>query len=604
MGVRTITMGSKMKVKEKRGGRKKCPEGNKCPYKHEYQHDLEYTHEDDLNTNEKSKKARSKSPAAKFTGGGQRLGESVSLRNSFLPNPNNVIPSSSSSISSSSSNPKKIKNRIPRAVIAIAATARENHAPSILSNNGAGGCGRDGSGIFINKTHPSENKAFSKLVPNLHLGPSTTSLNCNIMTSSDAPLRLKNDGAIELLYDIDSFNSGSSNATKSNRNNTNNYCPTDEKTRKKMEVIHLDSDDEEDEIVFLGQTDSTSNNIRNKSNYSSDSNDYSSTSASIRSSTSSSSNSSDKNYSSSTNNRSDFNTGRRESYPEIINANSRGQDSNSSSNNTSNRSNYSSDSNSFCPTSASLPFSSSTYRSDFNAGRRESYPEIINVKRGQDSNSSSNNTSNRSNYSSDSNGYCPTSASLPFSSSTYSSNYNTGRRESYPEIVSVESRGQDSNSNGSIINNRSKHSGVINDHISSGVSSLSSSSSTTSTNYSSSYNTGRRDSYPEIIDVNYRGHAGRGMNLTSTNYSSSSSGDVSNPSSILFDSYDARNIFIDESNGGYQSSSSNLTAKQTSSSSSPIIADEMLKVVCEICSKRVSESIFDSLLTTLHSVLY
>ena len=97
------------------------------------------------------------------------------------------------------------------------------------------------------------------------------------------------------------------------------------------------------------------------------------------------------------------------------------------------------------------------------------------------------------------------------------------------------------------------------------------------------------------------------MNLTSTNYSSSSSsGDVSNPSSILFDSYDARNIFIDESNGGYQSSSSNLTAKQTSSSSSssPIIADEMLKVVCEICSKRVSESIFDSPQTSLHSVPY
>lgn len=449
-------MGSKTKVKEKRGGRKKCPEGTKCPYKHEYQHDLEYTHEDDLEANEKSKKARTKSPvgAGVFSGGGQRLGESTSLRNSFLPNSNSASTVSSSN---DSSNPKKTKNRIPRAVIATAASAREANAPSVSSNNGAGGCGRDGSGIFIRQTLSSENKALPKIALNLNQGPSTASSYLHNKSALDAPSRLKDDGTIEFHNDIDSFNSGRSYAAQSNRNGTKSSCPNDEKTRKRMEVIHLDSDDEEDEIVFLGKTDNNSNNTstNNRSNYSSGNNHYHSTGASVS--------------------------------------------SNSGSNSGS---------------------SISIYKSDDYSGRRESYPEIINKKsRGQDS--SNNNAHNRGNYSSDSNYFYSTGASLPSSSSS---------------------------------------------HV--------------------DYNTGRRESYPEIISVNSRGHANRGKDPISRSHSNSSTApDLLN--TVYFDGYDTGNTFNNNSSGIYHSSDSNLTSNKSSSSSSPVLADEMLKVVCEICSKRV-----------------
>lgn len=445
-----MTMGSKTKVKEKRGGRKKCPEGTKCPYKHEYQHDLEYTHEDDHEVNEKSKKARTKSPGGSgiFSGGGQRLGESTSLRNSFLPHSDSVSTVSSSN---NGCNPKKIKNRIPRAVLATAASARE----AVSSNNGAGGCGRDGSGIFIRQTLSSENKPLPKIALNLNRGPSNSSSYPQNKSTLDAPSRLKDDGAIELHNDIDSFNIGRSYAAQSNRNDTKSSCPNDEKTRKRMEVIHLDSDDEEDEIVFLGQTDNNSNNTNtnNRSNYSSGNSHYHSTGASVSSNNNSGS-------SSSSNSSSDY-SGRRDSYPEIINKKSRGQDSNS------------------------------------------------------------NNAHNRHNYSSNNNDFYSTGASFPSTSSTHV-DYNSGRRESYPEIISVSSKGN--------------------------------------------VNKGK--------DPISRSHSGSSAALDYLN-------------SAYYDSHEAQNTFNVDNSGMYHSSSSDLTSNKSSSSSSPILADEMLKVVCEICSKRV-----------------
>jgi hypothetical protein len=501
MGGKTMTMGSKTKVKEKRGGRKKCPEGTKCPYKHEYQHDLEYTHEDDLEANEKSKKVRTKSSGNSgiFTGGGQRLGESKSLRNSFLSNSVNAISSNSNSNSSSSSDPKKLKDQIPRAVIATAASAREANAPSILSNNGAGGCGRDGSGIFCILPHSSESKAFPKIAQNLNGVPSTVSSDSQKRRSSDPPSRCHND--------IDSFNGESSNAAQSNRNNANNNHPNDEKTRKGMEVINLDSDDEDDEIVFLGQTDNNSNNINSRSNYSRDSNDYFSTGASISSSNSNSSSS----------NNSDYISGRRESYPEIISINSRGQNSGI---NTNPRRNYTSDS-IFYSTGASIP-----------------------------SSSSSSNNNNPDHYS--------------------------GRRESYPEIININSRGQENYSNS--INNGSNQ---RSDHYSIDASMPSNLS------IYSDHNSGRRESYPEIISASSKGHTDKGKDPTKSYSGGSSAGDDSN--GLYFDNYDTRSAF-DNSNGKRHSSSSSFTANKTPSSSlsSPVLADEMLKVICEICSKRVS----------------
>jgi trimeric autotransporter adhesin len=570
MGGRTMTMGSKTKVKAKRGGRKKCPEGTKCPYKHEYQHDLEFTHEDDLEANEKSKKARTKSPGSSgiFAGGGQRLGESVNLRNSFLSNSNsaNTISSAnnnSSSSSSSSSNPKKIKNLIPRAVIATAASAREANAPSILSNNGAGGCGRDGSGIFVKQIHSSENKAPSKTVPNLNRGPSAVSSNALNRSSSDPPSRCHND--------TDSFNGGSSHSAESDRNYTNNDYPNDEKTRKGMEVINLDSDDEDDEIVFLGQTDSNSNNINSRSNYSSDSNDYYSTSASISSSNSNNSSSS------SGNNNLDYNSGRRESYPEIINVNSRGQ--NSDGTNINSRSNYSSDSIDIYPMGASIPSShsySSKSNSNYNNGRRESYPEIISGGQGNNRNS----IYDRSNYNGENIEYYSSGASIPSSSGNNLDHY-SGRRDSYPEIINTNSKGQENNSFN--INNRSNYSSNSIDYYSTDASIPSNRS------IYPDYSNGRRDSYPEIINAISKGPANKGEDFTSRSYNGSSSA-ADDSYGIYFDGYDTRNTFDDNRNGKHHSNGSNLTTNKSPSSSlsSPILADEMLKVICEICSKRVS----------------
>jgi hypothetical protein len=568
MGGRTMTMGSKTKVKEKRGGRKKCPEGTKCPYKHEYQHDLEFTHEDDLEANEKSKKARTKSPGSSgiFTGGGQRLGESVSLRNSFLSNSNSANSSNnnnSSSSSSSSSNPKKIKNQIPRAVIATAASAREANASSILPNNGAGGCGRDGSGIFIKQIHSSENKALPKTFPNLNRGPLAISSNALNRSSSDPPSRYHND--------TDSFNGGSSYSAQSNRNTTNNDYPNDEKTRKGMEVINLDSDDEDDEIVFLGQTDSNSNNINSRSNYSSDSNEYYSTSASISSSNSNNSNSSG------SNSNSDYNSGRRESYPEIINVNSRGQNSNRT--NINSRSNYCSDSIDIYPMGASIPSShsySSNSNSDYNNGRRESYPEIVSGGQGNNRNS----INDRRNYSSENNEYYSSGASIPSSSGNNFDHY-SGRRDSYPEIINTNSRGQENNSFN--VNNRSNYSSNSIDYYSTDASIPSNRS------HYPDYSSGRRESYPEIIKAISNGPVNKEKDVNSRSFNGSSNA-ADDSYGIYFDSYDTRNTFDNNSNGKNHSNSSNLTTNKSPSSSlsSPILADEMLKVICEICSKRVS----------------
>ena len=143
---KTVTV-VKTKVREemskKRSGKKKCAEGPNCPYKHEYQHDLEFTHEDEKENKGKMKKSTSDGPSrGAFSGVGQRLGASVGPVNTG---------------SNSSKGKKALKNSITSAASARATIS----VTSSISNNGAGGCGRNGSGAFRNTSSNCSNSAPS-----------------------------------------------------------------------------------------------------------------------------------------------------------------------------------------------------------------------------------------------------------------------------------------------------------------------------------------------------------------------------------------------------------------------------------------------------------
>ena len=151
MTVTVIKTKSREEMSKKRSGKKKCAEGPNCRYKHEYQHDLEFSHELDKESDKKTKKTPFDGPArSTFSGLGQRLGASVEPAN----------------IGSNSSKAKKaLKNNMKSA----ASTRATISISSSIPNHGAGGCGRDGSGVFRNTSKNSSN--ISNSAPSVAICP-------------------------------------------------------------------------------------------------------------------------------------------------------------------------------------------------------------------------------------------------------------------------------------------------------------------------------------------------------------------------------------------------------------------------------------------------
>ena len=270
--------------------RKKCPEGLNCPYKQEYQHDVEFSH-DEVDAAVKTKKSRgeAKKPPESFAGNGQRLGESLALRESFQPmtltssssssnnsSSNSSSSSSSTGKSSSSSTGKsssssssstgkshttgKKKLDAVRAVRANAASGREQTASPITGRNGAGGCGRDGSGIFsssdaINDREIEKKKLLKKRLP-------LSRVDMNSIGSAGSTSSLGPDHVAELP---DNFC-----PTVTSRSATHSDRYSKQKVMEKVMatkniIINIDCDDD-DEIEFLGNAcDSRSSNnaVRN-----------------------------------------------------------------------------------------------------------------------------------------------------------------------------------------------------------------------------------------------------------------------------------------------------------------------------------------------------
>ena len=260
-----------------------------CPYKQEYQHDLEFSH-DEVDVAVKTKKSRgeAKNLPESFAGSGQRLGESMVLRESFQPTTSTTSSSSSSSgsstiagknstSSSSSSSSSTGKSQITskkkldavRAVRANAASGREQTTSPTTGRNSAGGCGRNGSGIFSSSGAVNDNEVVGKKLLKKRSPLSCVDMNSFESvgpTSSFRPDHVAEDKYCPIIT--------SRSATHNDRN------PKQKGTEKVMAtkntIINIDCDDD-DEIVFLGTVSDVKNSndkIRNPRTNSSSNNDY------------------------------------------------------------------------------------------------------------------------------------------------------------------------------------------------------------------------------------------------------------------------------------------------------------------------------------------